>query len=213
MPRRFVACCKYRLAEEPFSSAIFVFRNRCGTALKLLSNVGGGYWLITRRLSEGRLRWWPDHPDRALLSIEFQHRLLTRRLAKIRVSFHPARIELSVKSLAQLSPYRSAFLQVTVINLPSTPDGDYPFARRGAVPIGRDKPKNPPDGEVFAISARSSINFILKSPPDDDGLTKRSRRRSNRLTRSCWPPKSPLNRKRVSILPGQVRTASEDHAR
>lgn len=113
MPRRFVGCCKYRLDEELFSSALFVFRHRRGTALKLRSDDSGGYWRITRRLSEGRLRWWPDHPDRALLSIEFQHRLLTQRLATIRVRFHLARIELAVKSLAQLSHYRSAFLQVT----------------------------------------------------------------------------------------------------
>jgi transposase len=62
------ALCKQKLAEDPFSGALFVFRNRRGSALKLLCYDGYGYWLITRRLSEGRLRWWPDHPDMPLSS-------------------------------------------------------------------------------------------------------------------------------------------------
>lgn len=66
------ALCKQKLAEDPFSGALFVFRNRRGSALKLLCYDGFGYWLITRRLSEGRLRWWPDHPDMPLLPIESQ---------------------------------------------------------------------------------------------------------------------------------------------
>ena len=66
------ALCKQKLAEDPFSGALFVFRNRRGSALKLLCYDGYGYWLITRRLSEGRLRWWPDHPDLPLFPVESQ---------------------------------------------------------------------------------------------------------------------------------------------
>jgi transposase len=51
--------CKRVLEEDPFSGALFVFRNRRGTSLKLLCYDGVGFWLITRRLSEGRIRWWP----------------------------------------------------------------------------------------------------------------------------------------------------------
>ena len=53
------ALCKYQLAQEPMSGAVFVFRNAAGTALKLLTYDGSGYWLCLRRFSRGRLRWWP----------------------------------------------------------------------------------------------------------------------------------------------------------
>lgn len=53
------ALCRQRLAEDPFSGAIFVFRNRRATALKLLCYDGQGFWLCQKRLSQGRLSWWP----------------------------------------------------------------------------------------------------------------------------------------------------------
>lgn len=58
------ALCKAELKEDPFSGALFVFRNRSGTALKLLSYDGQGFWLCHKRFSQGRLRslanWrWP----------------------------------------------------------------------------------------------------------------------------------------------------------
>ena len=64
------ALCKRQLAEDPFSGTLFVFRNRRASALKLLCYDGHGFWLITRRLSQGHLRWWPDHPDTPLHPIE-----------------------------------------------------------------------------------------------------------------------------------------------
>jgi transposase len=54
-----VAVCRERLQEDPFSGRVFVFRNRAGTAVKLLAYDGGGYWLCLKRFSQGRLRWWP----------------------------------------------------------------------------------------------------------------------------------------------------------
>lgn len=50
------ALCKHQFAEDPFSGALFVFRNRRGTALKLLVYDGLGFWLTLRRFSEGRIR-------------------------------------------------------------------------------------------------------------------------------------------------------------
>ena len=41
------ALCKHQLSEDPFSGTLFVFRNRRGSALKLLCYDGFGYWLIT----------------------------------------------------------------------------------------------------------------------------------------------------------------------
>jgi len=47
------------LAAEPMSGALFVFRNRRGTAVKLLAYDGQGFWLCHQRLSQGRFPHWP----------------------------------------------------------------------------------------------------------------------------------------------------------
>jgi transposase len=57
------ALCRQRLREDPMAGAIFVFRNRRGSALKLLSYDGQGFWLCQKRLSQGRLNWWPSTPQ------------------------------------------------------------------------------------------------------------------------------------------------------
>jgi transposase len=53
------AVCRRVLQEQPLSGAVFVFRNRAATALKLLVYDGQGFWLCTKRLSQGRFHWWP----------------------------------------------------------------------------------------------------------------------------------------------------------
>ena len=53
------AVCRRALAENPLGGAMYVFRNRAGTTLKLLVYDGQGFWLCTKRLSQGRFRWWP----------------------------------------------------------------------------------------------------------------------------------------------------------
>jgi transposase len=66
------ALCKRELAEDPFSGALFVFRNRRGTALKMLCYDGVGFYLFTRRFSQGRIRWWPEDQDASLHPLEAQ---------------------------------------------------------------------------------------------------------------------------------------------
>jgi IS66 Orf2 like protein len=39
------AVCRHTLGENPLEGAVYVFRNRTGTALKLLLYDGQGYWL------------------------------------------------------------------------------------------------------------------------------------------------------------------------
>jgi transposase len=51
--------CQESLQHDPFSGAVFVFRNRRGTALKVLMYDGQGFWLCHKRLSRGRFPWWP----------------------------------------------------------------------------------------------------------------------------------------------------------
>jgi transposase len=55
--------CRAALREDPFSGALFVFRNRRRTALKLLVYDGQGFWLCHKRLSKGTFRWWPSSQD------------------------------------------------------------------------------------------------------------------------------------------------------
>ena len=60
------AVCRQVLREQPLSGAVFVFRNRAGTALKLLVYDGQGFWLCTKRLSQGRFHWWPHLEDASI---------------------------------------------------------------------------------------------------------------------------------------------------
>ncbi len=55
--------CRGMLQSDPFSGALFVFRNRRKTALKILAYDGQGFWLCQKRLSKGRFEWWPDTSD------------------------------------------------------------------------------------------------------------------------------------------------------
>lgn len=67
--------CRSVLAEDPMSGAVFVFRNRQATALKILAYDGQGFWLCQKRLSNGRFAWRPRDAVgtvRALLVHELQ---------------------------------------------------------------------------------------------------------------------------------------------
>lgn len=69
------AVCRSKLASDPFSGALFVFRNRRSTAIRILVYDGQGFWLCHKRLSTGRFRYWPKEPGavtRALESHELQ---------------------------------------------------------------------------------------------------------------------------------------------
>ena len=87
------AVCRQRLGDNPLEGAVYVFRNRSGTALKLLLYDGQGSWLCMKRLSKGRFAWWPQsadargplsareliiliwngHPDRAQMAQDWRH--------------------------------------------------------------------------------------------------------------------------------------------
>jgi len=56
------AVCRRTFDQNPLEGAIYVFRNRTGTTLKLLCYDGQGYWLCPKQPSTGRLRWWPRAP-------------------------------------------------------------------------------------------------------------------------------------------------------
>ena len=57
------AVCRQALGDNPLSGAIYVFRNRAATTIKLLFYDGQGFWLCSKRLSQGRFQWWPASQD------------------------------------------------------------------------------------------------------------------------------------------------------
>jgi hypothetical protein len=57
------ALCKTKLNADPFSGIVFVFKNKKATSIKILIYDGQGFWLCMKRLSKGKLVWWPGHVD------------------------------------------------------------------------------------------------------------------------------------------------------
>jgi transposase len=67
--------CRAKLGADPFSGTVFVFCNRRRTAVKLLVYDGQGFWLLQKRLSKGRFRFWPVDAgamSKSLLAHELQ---------------------------------------------------------------------------------------------------------------------------------------------
>ena len=52
--------CREELKKDPFLGYVFVFRNKRGTALKVLVYDGQGFWLCQKRLYSGRFHGWPE---------------------------------------------------------------------------------------------------------------------------------------------------------
>jgi transposase len=69
------AHCRLELGCDPFSGTVFVFRNRKSTSVKLLVYDTQGFWLLQKRLSAGRFRFWPSSDGeggRVMLAHELQ---------------------------------------------------------------------------------------------------------------------------------------------
>ena len=62
--------CKEALQADPLSGTLFAFRNRRGTSLKLLVYDGQGTWMMVKRLSCGKFRWWPRTGHDGVLSLD-----------------------------------------------------------------------------------------------------------------------------------------------
>lgn len=56
----FASLCRHELGENPQSGIIFVFINRSKTMIRILTYEENGFWLMTKRLSKGKFRYWPD---------------------------------------------------------------------------------------------------------------------------------------------------------
>ena len=68
------AVCRQQFEQDPMSGCAFVFRNRRGTAIKILLYDGQGFWLCQKRFSQGRITHWPtaSGPSRSLESHQLQ---------------------------------------------------------------------------------------------------------------------------------------------
>jgi len=53
------------LLNDPLSGAVFVFSNKRKNGIKMLFFDGQGMWLCHKRLSQGRLSWWPKSNEEA----------------------------------------------------------------------------------------------------------------------------------------------------
>jgi transposase len=80
--------CQDKLAEDPFSGCVFVFRSRSGSAIRLLSYDGQGYWLAQKRLSKGRFVWWPeaDQPAKLLEAYEVHLLIAAGDVSRVRAA-------------------------------------------------------------------------------------------------------------------------------
>jgi transposase len=77
--------CRETLQHDPFGGAVFVFRNRRKTALKVLMYDGQGFWLCHKRLSRGHFAWWPGAVSGAA------QRLAAHQLAVLLSAGNPTR--------------------------------------------------------------------------------------------------------------------------
>ena len=58
-----IALCEQRLQQQPRSGHLFVFINRSRTMIRALCYENNGYWLATKRLSQGRYSGWPKETE------------------------------------------------------------------------------------------------------------------------------------------------------
>ena len=78
-----VALCSLTLEQEPRSGTCFVFINRSRTMLRVLVYDCNGYWLMTKRLSQGRYKHWPKGGE-SVTAVQAKHlRMLLQNTERI----------------------------------------------------------------------------------------------------------------------------------
>ncbi|MCP3882313.1 MAG: IS66 family insertion sequence element accessory protein TnpB, partial [Sulfitobacter sp.] len=80
--------CRQVLQSDPFAGHVFIFRNKKANAIKIIMYDGQGFWLCQKRLSQGRLTWWPTTP-------QARERLSARELQILLWHGNPKAVELA----------------------------------------------------------------------------------------------------------------------
>ena len=72
-----IAHCRQVLSTDPMTGTLFIFINRSKTMIRILVYEGNGFWLMTKRLSNGKFTGWPKtHQKLSPLSAKVLMRLL-----------------------------------------------------------------------------------------------------------------------------------------
>jgi len=104
------AICIEQLKEDPFSGALFLFRNRKGTSVKALVYDGQGFWCMQKRLSSGRFQWWPKRDSKQPLDLS-AHPLAAHELQILLWNGNPTQERVS-PLWRPLHPIATAHVQV-----------------------------------------------------------------------------------------------------
>jgi transposase len=70
------ALCLKQWQLDPLSGHFFIFRNRRGHAIKILTYDSQGWWLSQKRLSRGRFCHWPSSSSAVLTLTAAQFHVL-----------------------------------------------------------------------------------------------------------------------------------------
>ena len=61
--------CANEFKKDPSSGTLFVFINKSKTQVRILFYDGSGFWLMSKRLSQGKYPWWPKNSDEKINSL------------------------------------------------------------------------------------------------------------------------------------------------
>jgi transposase len=80
--------CKNQMDIDPFSGIVCAFTNKRRIMVRLLIYDGTGFWLCSKRFSEGKLKWWPATSEQAELVTPIQLQIILQqsdpRLVKLK---------------------------------------------------------------------------------------------------------------------------------
>lgn len=62
--------CREVLGADSHGGAVFCFKSRKGTSVRLLSYDGQGLWLCEKRLSVGKFKWWPKEGHQGVVKLD-----------------------------------------------------------------------------------------------------------------------------------------------
>jgi transposase len=81
-----VGLCRNQLFQRPNSGELFVFINKSKTMLRILCYEQNGYWLATKRLSQGHYQW-PKKAEKLQAMEAHDLRKILKRVLESEVEF------------------------------------------------------------------------------------------------------------------------------